>query len=692
MKSKILAAVAAGALALPTFSAAPASAALTCASAGSYVISTESDLRDLATVTACRDTGRVFTLANSITLTSSWTPIGTSASPFRGIFDGNSYTISGLSIPLTSSSADDFGLFGVTSGATLKNLTLSSVSVSYAPTTSSGPSRVGALVGWAQGTVIQNITVSGAVDGKSTVGGIVGFSGSSSSLTQVRMSGAVGSTAAQTSIGGIAGFAQDTTVSKAYSTASVTAANTGSYVGVGIGGLIGTVYSGVSISESASTGDVSGKEWVGGFIGEVQSGSSVTNSVARGSVTGTAGQIGGFFGKNSGTSSYIYATGAVTGPTNSAWGVVGQNYGNFFTSTYWDTETSGKTSPGRIDPTLTQVTATGLTTDQLRLSSNLSGWNFSSVWGYDCATSTYPTLRWINSSATADACPLPAPEPEPDPAPAPAPAPSPSVEAQPVAPPVTTETVTPVQPQDLVQTTQPPGASVAVIGGQEAVVVNQPLPRGQGIEVSAGPVAMTFRSVTPGGQSVPVAPDGTLVIARSGEVPVSAEGLSPGSTVYKTLYSEPLNLGEGLADANGIYDGSTSIPSTVPTGSHTLVIRGTTKLGEPFILNVGVTVTTPAAALGASPVLTITPAKVRQGSVAHIRARGIQAGCVVTVTAGSSKAIGRASKAGMLQAQLLVGQMKTARWNVTARVGGKGCAPVTVRQAVPILATSSVAK
>lgn len=690
MKSKILAALATGALVLPTFSATPVSATLTCATDGEYNILTESDLRDLATVTACRDAGRVFTLANSITLTSSWTPIGTSASPFRGTFDGNSYTISGLAIPLTSSSTEDFGLFGVTSGAILKNLTLNSVSVTYAATTSSGPSRVGALVGWAQGTVIQNITVSGAVDGKSTVGGVVGFSGSTSSLTQVRMSGTVGSTSAQTSIGGIAGFAQDTTITKAFSTASATAVDTGTNVGVGVGGLIGTVYSGVSVSESAATGTVSGKEYIGGFMGEVRSGSSVTNSVARGSVTGTAGQVGGFYGKNSGTSSYVYATGAVTGPTNSAWGVVGQNYDNFFTSTYWDTETSGKSSPGRIDPGTTQVTATGLTTDQFRLSSNLSGWNFSTVWGYDCATSTYPTLRWINSSATADACPLPTPEP--DPAPAPAPAPSPSVEAQPVAPPVTTETVTPVQPQDLVQTTQPPGASVAVIGGQEAVVVNQPLPRGQGIEVSAGPVAMTFRSVTPGGQSVPVAPDGTLVIARSGEVPVSAEGLSPGSTVYKTLYSEPLNLGEGLADANGIYDGSTSIPSTVPTGSHTLVIRGTTKLGEPFILNVGVTVTTPAAALGASPVLTITPAKVRQGSVAHIRARGIQAGCVVTVTAGSSKAIGRASKAGMLQAQLLVGQTKTARWNVTARVGGKGCAPVTVRQAVPILATSSAAK
>ena len=47
-----------------------------------------------------------------------WTPIGTADKPFSGIFDGNSYTISGLK----SSGADHAGLFGYADGAEISKL------------------------------------------------------------------------------------------------------------------------------------------------------------------------------------------------------------------------------------------------------------------------------------------------------------------------------------------------------------------------------------------------------------------------------------------------------------------------------------------------------------------------------------------------------------------------------------------
>jgi len=52
-----------------------------------------------------------------------WTPIGDSSTKFTGSFDGNGHTIKGLKQNISTSSNSTYGgLFGYTSGATIKNL------------------------------------------------------------------------------------------------------------------------------------------------------------------------------------------------------------------------------------------------------------------------------------------------------------------------------------------------------------------------------------------------------------------------------------------------------------------------------------------------------------------------------------------------------------------------------------------
>ncbi len=98
--------------------------------------------------------------------TQGWQPIGTSLSPFKGIFDGNGKTINGLWInrPLL----DYVGFFGNISNGVVKNLTINGISVK-------GNNYVGLLSG--NGGTISNCSFNGVVNGTSHVAGCVGNGG-----------------------------------------------------------------------------------------------------------------------------------------------------------------------------------------------------------------------------------------------------------------------------------------------------------------------------------------------------------------------------------------------------------------------------------------------------------------------------------------------------------------------------------
>lgn len=147
------------------------------------------------------------------------TGLNSSSLPFKGVYDGGNYTISGLTNNNTSAAA--YGLFGYTEGATLKNINIkdSNITSSYI--------NVGALVGVAFNTTFENINVDATVNGTaavkfiepadskdyvgSYVGGVAGYV-NGCTMDGVTFSGAAKSTSQL--CGGIVAYAAGTKFNK----------------------------------------------------------------------------------------------------------------------------------------------------------------------------------------------------------------------------------------------------------------------------------------------------------------------------------------------------------------------------------------------------------------------------------------------------------------------------------------------
>jgi hypothetical protein len=164
-------------------------------------------------------------------------------------------------------------------------------------------------------------------------------------------------------------------VSNSYSTGSVTGATR-------VGGLVGSVLGDCTVSNSYSTGSVTGRNWVGGLVA-LNDGGSVSNSCSTGNVTGKK-HVGGLVGWNDwGTISNCYCTGRVTGDYNVG-GLVGYNEEGSVSNSFWDIIT------GRI---VISAGGTGKTTTEIQDIATFSGvgWNITAV--TDPGTRN-PTYTW----------------------------------------------------------------------------------------------------------------------------------------------------------------------------------------------------------------------------------------------------------------------------------------------------------
>ena len=186
------------------------------------------------------------TLANDITLTEAWVPIGKSISnPYTGIFDGNQHTVSGIEID--NSNENPMGLFGaVGSGGTIKNLVVEgTISSNY---------HAGGIAGYIDGATIEycvnkiNITNNNKDGGnKGITGGIAGYVSS----IQSTVTGCVnmGDISGVEKVGGILGSSYSTkgaTVNKCINIGSITTAG-------GTTGECGGIYGSPETSEDAIT-------------------------------------------------------------------------------------------------------------------------------------------------------------------------------------------------------------------------------------------------------------------------------------------------------------------------------------------------------------------------------------------------------------------------------------------------------
>lgn len=262
-------------------------------------LSTESvTISNLEELKAATDTKGDYTLAadidcggDTVTLFSSDT--------FKGTFDGAGHVISNFKLQSTSLSSN--GFIGRTSGATIKNLKLSNVSVSY---DSRSSTKIGALVGRCENTTIENVSVDGFT------------------LTYKATS------TAEINAGGLLGYASNVAISNSYATNVVITAsqarskNTiGGFIGKLEGMAYGTAtdmiknsYAEGTLSVNAyypSTSVTDGILYVGGFIGDVAAEGLITGcyadfdiDVTKGTNANTRGTytlgVGGFLGGNSG--------------------------------------------------------------------------------------------------------------------------------------------------------------------------------------------------------------------------------------------------------------------------------------------------------------------------------------------------------------------------------------------------------
>ena len=208
-----------------------ATALLTSASAFAQTkISTEAQLRAIAD-----DLNGSYVLENDITLTDVWTPIGTSANPFKGTLNGQGHTIIGLTVG-TGAQEDannNKAFFGFTNGATVKNIGFTSAVVK-------GYKQAAIVVAQATSSTLSNIYVSGVVTGYDHVGTIAGDARGAAdkhtTITNCVSTAAALSTDHQS--GGIAGWTNNSTFSYNIAYGAVTAPSNGA------GGITGMVDNG----------------------------------------------------------------------------------------------------------------------------------------------------------------------------------------------------------------------------------------------------------------------------------------------------------------------------------------------------------------------------------------------------------------------------------------------------------------
>jgi hypothetical protein len=153
-----------------------------------------------------------------------------------------------------------------------------------------------------------------------------------------------------------------------------------------VGGLVADNDNG-NISNSYSTGNVTGESNnVGGLVGINENG-NISNSYSTGNVTGES-VVGGLAGSNyHGNISNSYSTGNVTGEK---WvgGLVGDNYNGNISNSYWDTEATGQSSSAGLPD------SNGLTTSDMQGSSASSNMNFEFTSTWSTVEGDYPELQW----------------------------------------------------------------------------------------------------------------------------------------------------------------------------------------------------------------------------------------------------------------------------------------------------------
>lgn len=212
--------------------------------------------------------GEYIVLKNDLDLNNQeWTPIGNARKPFKGNFDGNNHTVTGMKI---SSALDCVGLFG---GCTRHNVDSAIKNITVKNSDIHGEKFVGAIVGRAEEINIENCrSIGNTINGETDVGGICGKIGgySGGKVSQCYNSSKVTGGGRVGGIAGMGSIAENclntgeiTIIGKAYRSA-----------GGGIFGIFDDTTASASITACVNLGKVSGGESFGGIVGKTETSST----------------------------------------------------------------------------------------------------------------------------------------------------------------------------------------------------------------------------------------------------------------------------------------------------------------------------------------------------------------------------------------------------------------------------------
>ena len=153
----------------------------------------------------------------------------------------------------------------------------------------------------------------------------------------------------------------------------------------------------------------------------------------------------------------------------------------------------------------------------------------------------------------------------------------------------TTVPADPTQPQPGVDGQAPDleaGETTALVRGQQVDVsverVNDRL-----VLTLPNDVSVTFGRSGADSDSAIVADDGVLRMYREEFVDVNMAGLVPGTIYTVFMFSEPVELDRGQADAAGAVATIVAVPQDAPYGEHTLQVNGVGPDGEMVSLSMG---------------------------------------------------------------------------------------------------------
>ncbi|MHC4212593.1 MAG: DNRLRE domain-containing protein [Planctomycetota bacterium] len=388
-----------------------------------YIIATAADLNDIAN--HMEDYDQSFILANDIDLSeytgSEFNIIGDGDFSFKGVFDGNDYTITNFSY-FSTDGPKYIGIFGYIgdpyssdapggNNFVVKNLHLTNVDINVPSS-----QEVGSIVGYNEGRIegcsssgkvigrtncgfitgynwygsIEDCYSDGTVEGKWNIGGIAGVNfgtiRSCYSLCQNRGSEDVGGLCGSnggTSYG-------DGVIENCFSAGSVEGYNdpdNSFYNGRCIGGLIGDNRS--ICNSGFSNANVCGIRKVGGFIG--YNASEITNSYACGNVSGEI-EVGGFIGYNREPEiTHCYSTGIVDG-NDLTGGFIGTHLNGTYDKCFWDSSLAADVN-GIGDATDPNVIALPSNQMKMVITYTAAGWDLANTWVI-CENSNYPRLQW----------------------------------------------------------------------------------------------------------------------------------------------------------------------------------------------------------------------------------------------------------------------------------------------------------